>query len=107
MPSIHSLHCKDYGTNQIKLCLWVASEICPLFEAVAAHTVSMQQDSNSYNMCKFSVCSVDFPNRDSSYTLNYDLGKNNEMAITTARESILKLMKLQSLVAKCCKLRNV
>ncbi len=28
-------------------------------------------------------------------------------SITTARKSILKLVKLQSLVAKCCKMRNI
>ena len=41
---------------------------------------------------------------DSSYRLNFGLGKKS---ITTARKSILKSVKLQSLVAKCCKMRKI
>ena len=43
---------------------------------------------------------------DSSYRLNFDLGKKNEIH-TIARKSSLKLVKLQSLVAKCCKMRKI
>ena len=47
---------------------------------------------------------------DPSYRLNFDLGKKNEFTqiyITTARKSVLKLVNLQSLVAKCCKMRKI
>ena len=43
---------------------------------------------------------------DSSYRRNFDLDKKNE-TITIAGKSILKLVKLQSLVAKCCKMRKI
>ncbi len=39
---------------------------------------------------------------DSSYRRNFDLGKKNEIHHHSCRKSILKLGKLQSLVAKCC-----
>jgi hypothetical protein len=42
---------------------------------------------------------------DSSYRLNFDQGKKNK--ITTARKSMLKLVKLRSLVAECCKMREL
>ena len=38
----------------------------------------------------------------SSYKLNFDQGKKSE-TITTAAKSVLKLVKIQSLVAKYCK----
>ena len=41
---------------------------------------------------------------DSSYRLNFDLGKKNEIHCYIARKSSLKL---QSLVAKYCKMRNI
>jgi hypothetical protein len=43
---------------------------------------------------------------DSSYRLNVDLVKKKK-SITTARKSMLKLVKLQSLAAKCCKMRKI
>jgi hypothetical protein len=43
----------------------------------------------------------------SSYRLNFDLGKKDEIYIIIAQKSILKLVKLQSLVAKCCKMRKI
>ena len=44
---------------------------------------------------------------DSSYRLNFDLGKKNEIHHYIARKSILKWVKLQRLVAKCCKMRKI
>ncbi len=40
---------------------------------------------------------------DSSYRLNFDLGKKNEIHHYSYRKNILKLVKFQSLVARCCK----
>ena len=42
---------------------------------------------------------------DSRCRLNFDLGKKNKIHHHIAR--MLKLVKLQSLVAKCCKLRKI
>jgi hypothetical protein len=47
-------------------------------------------------------CAMD----DSSYRLNFDLGKKKK-SISTTRKSILILVKLQSLVAKCCKMGKI
>ena len=44
---------------------------------------------------------------DSSYRLNFDPDRKNEIHHYIARKSILKLVKLQSLVAKCCKMRKI
>ena len=40
---------------------------------------------------------------------NNDLGKKNKIyhLITTARRSMFKLVKLESLAAKCCKMRKI
>jgi hypothetical protein len=42
----------------------------------------------------------------SSYRLIFYLDKKDEI-YTVAQKSILKLVKLQSLVAKCCKIRKI
>ncbi len=46
---------------------------------------------------------------DSSYRLNFDLAidRKNKIHHYSYRKSILKLVKLQSLVAKCCKIRKI
>ena len=44
------------------------------------------------------------PNYRSGY--GTDLGKKKNL-VTTARKSMLKLVKLQSLVAKCCKMTKI
>jgi hypothetical protein len=43
---------------------------------------------------------------DSSFRQNFDLDKKNEI-ITIAGKSILKWVKLQSLVETCCKMRKI
>jgi hypothetical protein len=40
---------------------------------------------------------------DSSYRLNFDVGKKNKIH----RKSMVKLVKLQSLAVKCCKMRKI
>ena len=44
---------------------------------------------------------------DSSYRLNFDPDKKDEIYHYIAQKSILKLVKLQSLVAKCYKIRKI
>jgi hypothetical protein len=43
---------------------------------------------------------------DSSYWLNFDEGKSRTKSNTTATKSILERVKLQRLVAKCCKMKK-
>jgi hypothetical protein len=50
---------------------------------------------------------IRFPSMDdSSYRRNFDSDKKNEV-IAIAGKSILKWVKLQSLVANCCKMRKI
>jgi hypothetical protein len=58
------------------------------------------------NKLSLNIVKTEYINGDSSYRLNFDLGKKKK-PITTARKSMLKLVKLQSLVAKCCKMTKI
>jgi hypothetical protein len=44
---------------------------------------------------------------DSRHRLNFDLCKKNKIHHHSYRKSMLKLVKLQSLVAKSCKMRKI
>jgi hypothetical protein len=44
---------------------------------------------------------------DSSYRLNFDQAARRMKSNTTARKSVLEWVKLQRLVAKCCKMKKI
>jgi hypothetical protein len=51
-------------------------------------------------------CNADWQMDDSSYRRNFDLDNKNK-TITITGKSIFKLVKLQSLVVNCCKMRKI
>jgi hypothetical protein len=77
-----------------------------------SHRCSCAPRSQSYKVAKRwtrSGWAVSFAMGDSSYRLHFDRGKIEERSTsnTPARKSILERVKLQSLVAKCCKMKKI